>query len=203
MKDESWESTFFRVISMIKNDQRLEPILKIILLQKVSDVACQGSESLKRSFVRFHEILNSVPIDPAVPWMDPQNEDARRVRELAVNVLNRLPSLQELGRAAAAELRALRAPLGDSHEWVGWAVRDDDGKWQCHIGPESTGDGGLFVATPAPKEKSLTWTAVGHLKGNTGTFDLLRSAALLQGRPVFLVRAPVSEDKSNVERRNE
>ena len=80
LNEELWESAFAKVIGTINSDKRLEPILKVLFLQKVLDVACQGSESLRAAFAQFKDVLGTVAIDPAVPWMDFNNEDARRSR---------------------------------------------------------------------------------------------------------------------------
>ena len=188
MADDTWEATFFRIATTVQSSEKMDPILKVILLQKVLEVAIPGSESLRSSFAQFQTILNSVPIDPAVPWMDPLNEDAVRVRGLAAGVLSRLPALTDVGKSAAASLRAFREPLDKTHEWIGWIYRDRDQKWQCPIGGGQAADGELFVAVPIAGMTSLKWMSIGAIKTGVLQLDALKMSGQLQGRPVFLVR---------------
>jgi len=198
LKDESWEPVFFRIISMIQSNERLDSILKTILLQKVLEVACQGSESLKASFSRFQETLTSVAIDPAVPWMDPRSEDARRVRELADGLLNRLPSLRDIGQSAAASRRRFNQPVGDVHDWVGWLVRDEQGKWQCLFRTQPDHDGRLFVAQPLPAENALIWSEVGQIESGVPELNRFSTTGMVQGRPIFFVSSSKDANRNGV-----
>lgn len=186
--DETWEPTFFRIVTMIQSSERMDPILKVILLQKVVEVAIPGSESLRLAFAQFQTVLNSVPIDPAVPWMDPGNQDAIRVRGLATGVLSRLPSLSDVGKVAAASLRDFRAPLDRPHEWIGWLVRDRDQKWLCNMKSGSVTDGELFIAAPGAAGNALKWLSIGSVVNGTAQLDAFKLSGQLQGRPVFVVQ---------------
>ena len=61
--DESWESSFCRMIETVLNDHDSDPLLKHFLLRKIVAVGCQGSLCLQKGFGgyagRFEELEGS------------------------------------------------------------------------------------------------------------------------------------------------
>ncbi len=187
INEQLWEQTFIKIIRAINANERLDPILKVMLLQKVLDVACPGSESLKSAFTKFREVLASVPIDPAVPWMNTKNEDARRARALATDLLKRLPPLRQATEAAAMSLKTFKVTPGESYKWVGWLAHDADGGWQCRLAEQTPPNCKLFVARPVAAAKALTWSTIGKVNAGKVELDRTEPAAFVQGRPVFAI----------------
>ncbi len=185
IKDQSWEATFFKIVREIKSQEHMEPILKVIFLQRVLEVACQGSESLRSAFEPFRELLGSAPIDPAIPWMDPDNRDAKLKRSLAEDVLARLPNLDQIGDDAAKNFKAFKSPPYSQYTWVGWLALERDGSWQCRLKNRSLGVHELFVAQPTGDSQSLIWSAIGRDKAGKIDLDRVNSLSFVQGRPVF------------------
>ncbi len=189
IKDQSWEATFFKIIRTIKSQEQLDPILKVIFLQKVLDVACQGSESMRLAFTPFRELLGSAPIDPAMPWMDPDNKDAKLKRSLADDVMARLPKLDQIGDEAGKDFKAFKSPPGSRHTWVGWLALDKDGSWHCHTKDRPLDSCELFVAQPTTDPKGLIWSAIGRIKAGKIDLDRVNSLSCVQGRPVFAIKS--------------
>jgi hypothetical protein len=183
-----WESVFAKIISVIASDPKLDPILKVILLQRVLEVACEGSESLRSAFESYRELFGSVAVDPSVPWMDLKNEDTRRTRELASELLNRLPPYQEVIKNAAANLTSFKSSLGPEYQWVGWLNREVTGKWQIHLPQGLQEDGELFVAQPKDAAKEFQWSLVGHRKNAEMEMARQNAGVFVQGRPVYVRR---------------
>jgi hypothetical protein len=183
-----WEAVFAKIISIIASDAKLDPILKVILLQRVLEVACEGSESLRAAFEPYRELLGSVTIDPSVPWMDLKNEDTRRTRELASELLNRLPQYQEVIKKAASSLTSFKAPLGQEYRWVGWLDREATGKWQIHLPQGLQQDGELFVAQPKDAAQEFQWALVGRRKNEKVEMGRQNAGVFVQGRPVYARR---------------
>jgi hypothetical protein len=186
--DDLWESMFGRILVMISGDEQLEPILKVLLLQRVLEIACGGSESLRLAFGPYQEILESVTIDPTVPWMDLKNEDTRRTRELASELLHRLPPMQQVLRRAAANLTAFKAAPGPKYEWVGWLEREPSGVWHCRTPKKPGGGGKLLVARKADGKPGFEWIKVGDWRGDSARLAQSPNTALVAGRPVFVER---------------
>jgi hypothetical protein len=187
--DNSWEQGFASIAKAIIGNDQLDPILKVIFLQKVLDVACQGSHCLQSAFAHYREILGSSGIDPALPWMDVKSEDARRARELAEDLLHRLPPMPQVIQDTAMRLKELRSPLGPTYQWVGWLVRDKDG-WKGRLqsgGPDSSK---LFMAVPRIGEEAWVWTEVGRIQAGKPELEPSKVLALVQGRPLFAVKDP-------------
>ena len=182
------EAVFAKIISIIASETKLDPILKVTLLQRVLEVACEGSESLRAPFESFRELLGSVKIDPSVPWMYLQNEDTRRTRELASELLNRLPPYQEVIKKAASSLTSFKAPLGQEYRWVGWLDREVTGKWQIHLPQGLQEDGELFVAQPKDAAKEFQWALVGRRKNAEVEMARQNAGVFVQGRPVYVRR---------------
>jgi len=183
--EELWEALFGRILGMIQSDQQLDPILKVILLQRVLEIACEGSESMRLAFVQYREILESVTIDPTVPWMDLKNEDTRRTRELASELLNRLPPFPQVLRQAAVNLNEFKTSPGPKYEWIGWLNRGTAGAWECRLGRTPNRDCKLLVMQSADDKKSFDWVAIGNLKSGKSELDREKPGAFLAGRPVF------------------
>jgi hypothetical protein len=183
-----WESVFAKIIGMIASDSKLDPILKVILLQRVLEVACEGSESLRSAFATYRELLGSVAIDPSVPWMDLKNEDTRRTRELASELLHRLPPYQEVVKQAAANLTSFKSALGPEYHWVGWLDRSVEGKWQCRVPHGLQADGELLVVQPKDTGKEFQWAPVGRVKSTQVEMGSHNPRVFVPGRPVYLRR---------------
>lgn len=188
LKDALWESVFTKLITIIYSDKQLEPVLKVLFLQKVLDVASQGSESVAVAFAPFKEVLGSVEIDSAAPWMDWKNENAQHARTLALDLLNRLPALQHLKEEVATNLKSFRSSIGVSYDCIGWLARDMDGKWQCHLTDRASKNCALMVAQPKA-DAGFTWAAIGHVESGKVVLDRLNSSSLVQGRPVFAIKS--------------
>jgi len=179
-----WESVFAKILLSIATDKQLDPILKVTLLQRVLEVACDGSESMRKAFAQYREVLNSVPIDPSVPWMDLKNEDTRRTRELANELLGRLPSIQEVLKSAASNLAAFKTGPGSECAWIGWLDRDATGKWICHLPRGDQQDCQMLVPVPTDG-KAFRWASVGSIKGGQVELGRENPQVFVQGRPVF------------------
>jgi hypothetical protein len=184
--EQAWEPTFFKIVQSTVKEDRLEPILKVLFLQKILAVACDGSEVMKTSFARYQSILNTVPIESSVPWMDPGNQDARTARESAIALLGRLPDIHSVGEETAKLLKALKLPLGDRHQWIGWLARNDNAEWACLGKASPTSGGKIFLAVPKAGEKAFHWAEVGQLKNGEFKLDPLSASIFVEGRPVYL-----------------
>jgi hypothetical protein len=183
--DHNWEVAFFKIAQRITTQERLEPILTVLFLQKVMNVARQGSDVLNSSFTEYQKVLDSAAIDATVKWMDPVNNEARRSRELAKGHLARLPALLPLRDDIAKKLKALKSPLGPKHEWVGCLIRGDDGKWTCRVKESPKVNGQLVVAIPEVAEKRMRWVEVGQVKSGKCELRAASPESFVEGRPVY------------------
>jgi hypothetical protein len=188
LDDQTWESAFTKIIEAIHSNERLDPIFKAVFLKQAVDVACQGSESMKSAFAPCKEALGAVEIDPSVRWMDLADEDGRRNRAMAEDLLKRLPALRQATAAAALAFKKFRSPLGPQYEWIGWLVRDKQG-WQCRFHNKLAENSKLFVAISDAGEKGLALSEIGQVHAGKAELRPSNALALVQGRPVFAVKA--------------
>ena len=189
IKNGDWEKQFFAVIRLIQENGKLEPVLKVLFLQQVVDVGGQGSESLRSAFAQYKELLSTVPIDTAAPWMDPENEDANRARALAADLIARLPDLRRVGEAAATERRTFAAPLGPTLRWFGWLARNNDSEFQCRRPSTDPASGKLFVLQLSGDGDTVDCTQVGQVDDGTVSLEPHLAAAGVEGRPIYIVDA--------------
>ena len=183
----SWEGTFFNALQEIVNQERMEPILKVLFLRKVVGVGRSGSDVLQKTLTSYQHVLDSVPINPASPWMDPTNMNADKDRAEAADLLQRLPDLRPLMTAAAERVKALKPLLGPRYRWVGWLMRHDDGAWACLTRTPLKGEGKLLVLLREGEAKQLHWSEIGLVKSGAVILGAFNAITFVEGRPIYFV----------------
>jgi len=99
------------LVAAIKEDPDIDPLLQVALLRRVVDLAGQGSEPLRESLKDGLAMLEQADVDVTVPWMDPENQDAIRLRPRASQLIRDFPDLanvrkQTKSRAELIERKA-------------------------------------------------------------------------------------------------
>jgi hypothetical protein len=193
LTNENWESVFFQLLCAINQQADLDPLLKAVLLKEVLDVACHGSYCLQSEFQRHIEALSET--SASVNWLDPENHEVDSARKAATDLLDSLPDWKEAAQRAAARLRELSQAPGNRYHWAGWLRKRFNGGWQCDVPSlPLIPDGGLFIIRhdAGGGQTGVLTDRVGERKGGLSQIDPAAGAtALLEGRPVYVVRPSV------------
>ncbi len=184
----NWESTFLTSIRELRESERMDPVLQLQLLENLQAVATQGSLPLAKVLERDMLQLKNSQLDPTVNWVDPENVDGIKARQVATGILKRLQPLDEIDEGVKAELKPLNQPsLGPTYQWVGWLVKDINGEWQARLSRQKIDrrTGEPTVLLPSANNGPVLVETVGVFRD--GQVELMPNASgLAEGRPIFL-----------------
>lgn len=184
----SWERTFAQLFGDIvsEKDPKFEPLVKLLMLQKLLLVGCTGSEPLRSAYSKHQELLEAPTIDISANWLDPDDEAARRASDQAAEIFDRFPSADTAMQAAAASLKQLQQPPFQRYERIGWLARSADGSLQARLQTAST-PGEVFVVEQSGPEAPVQIRKVGQTV-NGGVKIAPSGPPPTEGRPLYIAR---------------
>lgn len=182
----NWELSFARLLQLIHEQPDMDPILRLILMQRVIEAAVEGSPVFAEAYARQAEILRNTPTDVNVKWMLPSEATATAARLQAVADLDGLPSLTTAEQQMLAALTAQSRPPEHQFRWIGWLDRDAQGAWRCQWPRPVEGTGDIFIVRPAGGSTRVASEVVGQLRQGQVTWTNASESALLPGRPLYL-----------------
>ena len=86
--------------SQIRADSEIDPVLQVALLRSILEQAAEGSEPLREALTKVRSILEQGDVNVNVPWMDPEDDDARKMRPRAAQLIRILPDFSERSQAS-------------------------------------------------------------------------------------------------------
>lgn len=179
-----WDEVMLAMLADVRDDPMMDPILKMVLLKKICESAPAGGASLLLPLAPTSAMLRESDIDTNVPWMDPTNTTADRLRPRAEALIKSLPSQASIVK----ELQSAR----EHQEWiattaprvVGWLTREAD-SWSLLAGKSLPREGELWTAVPDGESKSML-SVIGEIQNGEPTFGAYDAEAPAEGRPVFV-----------------
>jgi hypothetical protein len=186
-----WEPTFYELLSRLAEDRDIEPILKLEFLKKFIPVARAGSSFLHEQLKEMDTSIQGLAIDYSVNWIDPDDTNAKRVREQAEAAFNRLPEMKTFKEPLDNYLARLRKPsFGPMYDWCGWLYRDPrDSKWSCGISQKLVGRASQpLYAFSSSSNGDLTFQRIGLVADGYPALSAPSDSSLREGRPVFFER---------------
>jgi len=136
--DAAWDQAFRKLISSVYADERLDPVLKLMLLKRLVDAACQGSPVWATALAQQRQTLEESEV-PVVKWMDPADKEADVARRQAEREIKDLAGLVKAVEGVSRETVRLGA-RPPSYRWIGW-LRRSGNRWQLESpSPLDTGD---------------------------------------------------------------
>jgi hypothetical protein len=184
----NWESTFCKLLDRLHQDSNMEPILRVQLMQRFMEVACQGSQALNMVLQPTAELLKNITIDPAANWIDPKDVDGQKARESAEAVLQRIGSFADAYKKINQHLAFLKNPkLGPTYTWIAWLNQEPDGSWRCmtNINASVQASGNLFVLCRLREGQPARMTRVGLIRNGQLELTSPPQDSLREGRPVY------------------
>lgn len=189
--NDNWEVTVRELITALYQNQELEPVLKLLFLQKICQVAMHGSYCYDQAYKGIMEKLKNADIAAmsAENWLDQEDVEGEAARTTAEGVLASLGEFNkgtdEAGRLFA-ESRTIA--FGPQLQWVGWIHRSMDEKrlWKCTLNPNTVppGDHELLVIYKDADDQPAV-SDIGTLSSGKATIAD-RDGAFLEGRPAYI-----------------
>lgn len=199
LDDAGWEGTFFAMIRQLYTEPQLgpnsemEPILKIELLDRLLQTACEGSYAVQRGFSPWRDLIAKARqdgrLDLAANWVDPENDNGNRARAAAQRLIESMGPIEVAStRAGQAwkEMTAIRTWA--RYRWVGYLIRDETQKWTCPVATNGADLAGDLLIFQRSSGTTPTLTKIGRLEAGRAT--LVPAGAQVEGRPVFVSLVP-------------
>ena len=124
-----WEAGFGRVLLPLSNSEKMDVLLKHLLLKRVLSVAVAGSRPMSMELSEPLEVLTKSEL-PVLKWMDPLDNEAQLYRDTAAKELKACNAMaQAVARATAAAQSGTLPPIPIIH-WAGGLFRNAQRSWQ-------------------------------------------------------------------------
>lgn len=179
-----WDETMLAMLADVRDDSMMDPILKMVLLKKICESAAAGGKTLATPLAPTSDMLRESDIDTNVPWMDPTNTIADRLRPRAAALIKSLPSQDSVVQEHKKQQRFVDWIATASPRVVGWLAREGD-SWVLHAGKSLPPGGGLWTAAPDGESKAA-FKEIGGIRNGEPRVESNDAEALAEGRPVFV-----------------
>jgi hypothetical protein len=186
LDDGDWEQSYCQMLGVIYKDQQLDPILKVNLLQKVSDTGIRGSYCLEKVLARQSKWFKEANIDAFANWLDPTDPAGANVRGEATRKLKSFPDADGSLRAVEQDRATLKQHRMTEYSWVGWLYKTRDEHWKCLMNRVPDESGSLFVLCRQTAKQKPTLSKVGRFDRQAAIIDTTMKSMLVEGRPVYL-----------------
>jgi hypothetical protein len=179
-----WDAVMVKILTSVRNEPELDPVLKVILLKGAIQAASEGSASLAEALSDHLRMIEDAQLNLNVTWVDPDDAKAELERHRAQDVLARLPSFEPCAEKAKMLRQLLEDQIAQVYWPVGLLLKGGDGIWRCRspqpIPPETE----LFALAPQG-----SWKRIGKATGNNGELAPEPGVPdLIEGRLVFIHR---------------
>lgn len=127
---EEWETFGLKVAETIRGRTDVDPVLRMILLTRTMTILSKCAWGIDEEVRNIQRTLSAHDTED-VNWMNPDDDNASRVRERINTTLTRLGALEALGVNVRQQRREkIEEPLLFKCVLFGVALRDRDNKWQ-------------------------------------------------------------------------
>jgi hypothetical protein len=173
------------LIKRIHQEPEIDPLLQLVLIDKVIGFAMEGSEPLKAALAETKKEIGAANLNFNVPWMDPDDDDASRLRPRAAEVSKRFSPWTSALQAAEEFRKGIEHQMSLRPVPIGWLAKEK-GIWTCLAGKGTLADGTLELVIPEGDSASA-WIEAGAIAGGRVTLSSKNQDFFVEGRPVFLM----------------
>ncbi|TWU00458.1 hypothetical protein Pla108_14090 [Botrimarina colliarenosi] len=181
-----WERFFVQAFNRLRSDSRIDPVVKVMMLQDLLKWGSSGSSVLEDLYRKTVAELGAARVGGAV-WVNPEDPLLVQERAQAEVVLMglALPDEQAV-KDAFATVQELQKRPDYQLQWIGWAHQRRGKEWELRgkFGGVQTGE--LIVILKPDGESGARLEAVGDFQ--RGAPRLLSERLLADGRAIFLRR---------------
>ena len=178
----SWESTFPDLLDQVRENQEIDPILRVDLIDALMQVGTNGSPALMQVLEEFQRYRTAIKIKRGLRWMNPDDDSASEDRSKAEEGLKRFPAFGRVVETAKADATKRELPGRSLPAVLGWLQHGRQG-YHCHAIAGGSEPGDLFVVVPAAP--GGRWVRVGEWRDGVAKLDQRNPQALQEGRLVF------------------
>jgi hypothetical protein len=188
LDDGNWEITFCSILKELHHSERMDPILKLQLIEHVLGPACEGSYPLKKAFEKQVERIESAGSADDASWPDPNDDAANDAREDAARTLAQLGDIDAASAQTTQQLDQMSHPsFGASYTWLGWLCKNDGEDWTCaRPGVLQGTSGELFVFHVLPGDTPAQFSKIGSVQDGRFAISASSEEVLAEGRGVFI-----------------
>ena len=187
----NWERTFCAILTELLGSQKMDPILKLQLLERVLVLAGEGSYPLKKAFEKHVELIESAGSADDALWPDPNDDAANDAREDAARTLARLGDIEAATSQTAQLLLEMSHPsFGASYAWIGWLHKNGSGGWTCSAqsGVLQGISGDLLVLHVQRGGGPAEFSKIGSIQAGRLAINASSEEVLVEGRGVFVAK---------------
>ena len=185
-----WEKVLIDLANQIRADPEIDPVLQVALLRSVLEQAADGSEPLREALTTTRGVLGKDDVNVNVPWMDPEDVDARKMRPRAADVVQVLPPFSDVLKQALARRDQIERQVRRLPRPVGWLSRENR-VWGIRSKSLPPGRADLWIIVPQ-EDKRGRWRKIGTIAGRETQISGGESVSMAEGRPVFVMTHPTN-----------
>jgi hypothetical protein len=191
MRNENWEKTMLKILEILYGETRMDPILKLQLMQNIVTIAMKGSPLLEKAFQQAEKEMAAIGLPNNPNFLDPKDVEANRFRRDIVKFFKEMDDPVRLIRDVVAQKQRFeKVNLGGQYERVGWLYEGEEG-WVCAGPPPSARDKReLYVG--GKMGDSFEFRKIGKAV-NRQYHVTASSSDFVQGRLLYLYAAPKTD----------
>lgn len=182
-----WEATFIDLVAAIQTPPDIEPLVRLLLLQRTLETAMQGSSILAKAWQPVHDTITAADVQLTANWLNPDDPAAVIESQKAAALLARLSTVANSKSHIDAELAKLKQPFLEDYRLVGCLLKDDHppGNWRCETRISNNFSGELVVLQRDGNQGKVSLERIGKLQAGAAVLDTAKASSLIEGRAVF------------------
>jgi hypothetical protein len=182
-----WELTMLDCLEAIQKPADVEPLVRLLMLERTLEAASKGSVSLAKSLQPMRDMIAAAEIQLTANWLNPDDPAATLERQKAASLIARLPQFAELRSTVETELATLKRPWLERYTWVGCLLKEDSplSTWRCATRTQSNISGDLVVVTREGADGKVVLDRIGKLQAGAAVLDTAKASSLSEGRAVY------------------
>lgn len=198
---EGWNEYFRELSPSILKADQVDPFLRYLLLLKTLEFAALGDSFLEQELEPILSRLNDDKVDRSVAWMDPKNENAKKAREQAKELLSFVSPLEldKCFERADDRTNQFGRELFVAQFAVGWLEKTRSGGWRCRTAWTPHAPHELFVSPRPAADGKRVWQPLGRISKADVTID--GTAAQAAGEAGVVFARPASSEKKTAQSR--
>jgi hypothetical protein len=190
-----WDERMRKICMRIHRDQDLDVFLKYVLFRYTLELVPAGNSMFAAALESTLEKLRNSEMDPATKRMDPEDSQARELKEKAKRLLEDVAGFEAAWEAAAVSTRRLSDDLNRDFVFVGALSRDAGGGWRCDSPWKSPEPHDLFVLSRGSEAGSpVSMQQIGEARdGQISLRTLTSMSGVVQGTMLIGSRKPSAQ----------
>ena len=187
--EQAFEESMRDICVALTTQERMDEVLKLLLLEAMLQLGSSGSEFLRTESVGVLDRLAKINVSRTSNWAAPSGE-LKNERKICARRMPQIVKEMTLMFERAIRLRnkELSKQLTPEMVWVGWLHRDMQREWTVSFKDAAPQNAELFCFTKT-QANELVRATVGSIKNGVSAIGPLAQSDR-EGRPVFIEKQP-------------